>query len=245
METRISVDRLLHPRIASHCLQLYLDGHFKHAAGEAMTQVELALKERAGFNCLYGVRLVNALFGDGKCIKLFVPFGDELQKHAHDLFKAAFSYYRNYTAHDGSLINEQEAMRIIILATELLELIGASNKSFSDIGGVDGLVKYGVFINEKHLCDILKFLTHYILPEDAPDGFFEDLAQQGYSQEHVDAVIETGLIEYESNEMYIPEPFRVFKSDSTEMIGTFNLTDVGNKVLRQLSGLDPDGSLIF
>ncbi len=72
-----------------------------------MPQVELALKERSGLSNLYGVRLVNALFGQGKGIKLRVPFGTGLQKHAHALFQAAFSYYRNYAVHDGSLIDKQ------------------------------------------------------------------------------------------------------------------------------------------
>jgi len=42
------LEELYHPRILKHCSQLVVDGHFKHAAIEAMTQVELALKEKSG-----------------------------------------------------------------------------------------------------------------------------------------------------------------------------------------------------
>ncbi len=85
---------------------MHLDGYFKHAAREAMTQVELALKERSGRTKLYGRKLTTAVFGNGKSIKLRVPFGDELQEDANKLFTAAFGYYRNYVVHDGSLIDE-------------------------------------------------------------------------------------------------------------------------------------------
>ena len=44
----IDFEELLHPRIEAKCLQLFMDKHFKHAALEAMTQVEIALKEKTG-----------------------------------------------------------------------------------------------------------------------------------------------------------------------------------------------------
>ena len=101
---------------------------------------------------------------------------------------------------------------------------------------MDGLVKYGIFANDKQLWNILNFLRDYTFPEDVNDGYFEDLFQQGFSQEQVDAVIDTGLVEYESNEVDVPEVMRAFVDGSTEIMGTFKLTVVGDRVLQQLNG---------
>jgi len=234
METKILIDQMLHPRILRNCMQLHLDGHFKHAAREAMVQVELTLKERGARGNLYGVRLVNALFGKGSGIKLRVPFGPEMQRETHALFQAAFSYYRNYVAHDGSRIDEQGSLRIMVLATELLELIGASAKSFANVGGVEGLVKHGVFSDKRRLLDFLKCFDGYVLPEEAPDGFFEDIAERGFSLEQVDALVETGLVDYESKDIEIPKEMRNVYGDPTERIGIFELTPIGKEVLEDL-----------
>jgi uncharacterized protein (TIGR02391 family) len=234
METKVSLEGLLHPRIAAHCTRLYIDSHFRHAAREAMTQVELALKEKSGVKDKYGTRLVNSLLERGIGIKLVVPFGPEMQKHAHALFESAFSYYRNYAVHDGSEINDQRCLRIMILASELLDLINASEVSFADIGGVKGLVSNGLFSNENQVCDFLSFLSGYTFPEDARDGFFEDLVERGVDGNQVKAVIETGLIEYKSEEVEIPEPMRGLFGDSTERLGSFQLTRLGEQVLDDL-----------
>jgi hypothetical protein len=44
----VEFEALLHPRVLRHCESLVNSGHYKHAALEAMTQVELALKEKSG-----------------------------------------------------------------------------------------------------------------------------------------------------------------------------------------------------
>ena len=62
----INFESLLHPRVLEHCKKLYVDEHYKHAALEAMTQVELALKEKSEVKDKFGVNLVTNLFGDGK-----------------------------------------------------------------------------------------------------------------------------------------------------------------------------------
>ena len=40
----LTTEDLLSPRIHKHCLPLWQDGYYKHAAHEAMIQVEQALK---------------------------------------------------------------------------------------------------------------------------------------------------------------------------------------------------------
>lgn len=226
----VEFELLLHPRVLSHCKQLVIDGHYKHAALEAMTQVELALKEKSGVKKEFGVNLCRSLFGKGDGIKLRVPFGDEMQAKAEDLFSSAFSYYRNYAAHDGSKIDRQTALRILVLASEMLDLIGASDVSFADIGGIPGLVKSGVFRDEASLCDLLRFLDGYTFPDVVVDGLYEELALRGFGSQHVQALVETGLIEY-LEQPYIPSAEEL--ADQVlppDTIGRFELTALGKEI---------------
>lgn len=229
----ISIYELLHPRVLKHCEKLFNDGHYKHAALEAMTQVEIALKEKSGEKSKYGVNLISSLFGEKAKIKLRVPFGDDLQKHAHIWFKGAFSYYRNYAAHDGSKIDKYSCMRIIITASELLELIGASSKSFTDIGGIPGLIREGIFKDKENLKQLLKFLDEYSLPDHVCDGFYEELAHMGFDEDEVGAVIDVGLVEYKS-QVYIPTEFDLQSNvGPPDEIGWFELTATGKEVLKK------------
>ena len=189
--TKIDLDELLHQRIIDKCKSLYEDGHFPQAALESMKQVELAIKEKTGIGeKLFGVRLVNQVFGSEKGIKLKIPLGDELQKHAKTLFEGTFSYYRNYAAHDGSKIDETICIRVMVLASELLDLIGASSISFTEIGGVKGLIKQGIFDDESQIADLLSFLSSQGFPFEISDGMFEDLAERGYSDRQYQAIFD-------------------------------------------------------
>ncbi len=234
METRVSLEEMLHGRILAHCMPLYLDGHFRHAVREAMTQVELAMKEKSGVKDQYGVRLVNTILGKGNGIKLVVPFGPEMQTQAHALFQAAFAYYRNYAAHDGSKIDNQHCLRIMILASELLDLINVSEVSFADIGGANGLIAKGVFASETEVHNLLEFLSEYVFPEDAMDRFFEEMAQRGFTETQMKALIDTGLLDYKLEEVEVPQGMRDDYDDPSEIIGSFCLTALGKHLLRDL-----------
>jgi len=230
--TKIDLDELLHQRIIDKCKSLYEDGHFPHAALESMKQVELAIKEKTGIGeKLFGVRLVNQVFGSEKSIKLKIPLGDELQKHAKTLFEGTFSYYRNYAAHDGSKIDETICIRVMVLASELLDLIGASSISFTEIGGVKGLIKQGIFDDESQIADLLSFLSSQEFPFEIFDGMFEDLAERGYSDRQYQAVFDLDLVEYHSemrNHDFPGEP------TVWDTYGWFELTPMGQKVLAQI-----------
>jgi uncharacterized protein (TIGR02391 family) len=230
--TKIDIDKLLHKRIIDKCKSLYEDGHFPQAASESMKQVELALKEKAEIGeKLFGARLVDQLFGSGKGIKLKIPLGDELQKQAKSLFKGAFSYYRNYAAHDGSKIDETICIRVMVLASELLDLIGASSISFTEIGGVKGLIEKGIFDDESQIADILSFLSSQVFPWGVFDGMFEDLAEKGYSDQQYQAVFDLDLVEYHSemrNHGFPGEPA------DWDIFGWLELTAQGRKVLAQI-----------
>jgi Protein of unknown function (Hypoth_ymh) len=56
----------LSPRIQKHCLKLWQDEHYKHAAREAVVQVELALKEKGMVkDGKFGKTLIDSLFTIG------------------------------------------------------------------------------------------------------------------------------------------------------------------------------------
>ncbi len=239
MDTRLTLEEVLHPRIQRECLRLFLDGEFKHAAREAMVQVELAMKEKGryeGNQRLYGVKLCNELLDlDKKGLKLRVPFGPETQKEVHAFAKAAFAYYRNYAVHDGRRVGEQDCLRIMIIATELLDLVGASEKSFDSIGGVDGLLKYAGFSGKDELSKFLTFLCRSVVIEDAMDGFFEEMAEGGFSEDQLRAVIEVGLADYISEEATTADLIGISCDERCGPIGRFNLTRLGEQVLADLT----------
>jgi hypothetical protein len=90
---KVSIETLLHPRTEKHCEKLFDDGHYKHAASEAMTQVELALKEISDEKKKFGVWLIKDLLGEDKknlYVQLRVPFGEDMQKQAKSLFTGVF-----------------------------------------------------------------------------------------------------------------------------------------------------------
>jgi len=152
--------------------------------------VELALKEKSGVkNKLYGVNLCKSLFGTGKSIKLRVPFGDEMQLPAEEFFKAAFSYYRNYTVHDGSLVDRAACLRVMVLASELLNLIGASAVSYADVGGISGLVTSGIFKDEDSVRRLLFLLPKYPVIDNGMDGLYEELSSMGLGDDSIQAVL--------------------------------------------------------
>ncbi|CAD6493066.1 MAG: Protein of unknown function (Hypoth_ymh) [Candidatus Argoarchaeum ethanivorans] len=230
--TKIDIDKLLHQRIIYKCKPLYEDGYFPQAASESMKQVELAIKEKTGIGeKLFGVRLVNQVFGAGKSIKLKIPLGDELQEQAKSLFKGAFSYYRNYAAHDGSKIDEIICIRVMVLASELLDLIGASSISFTEIGGVEGLIKQGIFDDETQIADLVSLLSSQVFVDETYDGMFKDLAIGGYPDSQYQAVFDLDFVELRSkieNHEFPEDPMDFDK------IEWFELTPMGRKVLNQI-----------
>jgi uncharacterized protein (TIGR02391 family) len=230
---KIELEELLNPRVIKHCMPSYRDGHYKHAALEAMIQVEKALKEKAeegGDVKGYGVRLVTNLLGKGKGIKLRVPLGDDLQPQAKILFEGAFAYYRNYAAHDGAKIDQRICLRIMVLASELLDLIGASSLSFADVGGIEGLVKAGAVTDKEELLSLLEFLDGHCLPDEGVDGFYENLYERGFRDSQLQAVIELDLVYYQVKD-YVPSTYELLTDSYPYTMGWFELTDLGKKAV--------------
>lgn len=179
----IEVNEFFHPRIRQQCEKLFIDGHYSSAVHAAMVQVELALKEKSGEDQRYGVNLITLLLGEGKSVKLKMPFGEKMQKQTENYFKSTFSFYRNYAAHDGSKFDQTTCFRVLIIASDLLDLIGASEISFTEIGGISGLIKLGLFANDDDILCLLEFLGSYPpFSIEVADGYFEDLAIKGYDE---------------------------------------------------------------
>lgn len=238
-----NVIELLSPRIQKYCLPVWQDGHFKHAAHQAMILVEQALKEKGltkEKHKKFGQALVTNLFrigGKENSVKLRVPLGEELQAQAEEFFRGVFSYYRNYTAHDGSKIDNRISLRIMIIASELLELIDASALSFADIGGVNGLLAKGVFQNKGQLLNLLTSLSGYF-PEGDIDGLRERLFEKyGALEHHLEAVLDLDLVRY-YEEDYFPdeeEMRSVWINDSPpQTLGHFELTELGEQFVSEL-----------
>lgn len=228
-----SFSKLLAPRIIKNCLPLFNDGYFKHSAREAMVLVELALKEKGKVEDIkkFGKQLIGNLFAGKTGVRLRVPLGDELHDDAKKYFKGVFAYYRNYTAHDGSKIGEKSAQRILVIASELLELIDSSELSLSDHGGVDGLVQIGGFGNSERLGSILKLLNDYHMLEDTYDGLYEDLAKNGFGESELESVFTLNLIEMHSEIFETPNNSFISGSETVEWL---KLTELGSKTLESI-----------
>jgi HEPN domain-containing protein len=238
---KIELDIFLHPRILKKCISLYKNGFFPDAAFNAMKQVELAFKEKVGIEDhekLFGARLYEKILGSGKSIKLRVPLGDDLQKEAKEVFKSMSSYYRNYLAHkEGNKVDKIICTRILIIASELLDLINASSISYTEIGGVKGLIKQEIFENESQLSNLLSFLSSQVFPHEAFDGMFEDLIREDYTKTQYEAVFDLGLIEYHSE---IKDHSHPGEPEDWDDFGWIELTPLGRKVITQIKNSSND-----
>jgi len=228
----IDVNDLFHSRVIETCLPLYKGEHYQHAALESMKQVEMALREKAiAPKNLFGVHLVNWVMGHGEHITLDVPLGDDFQEKAHTLFKGAFGYYRNYVAHDGAKIDKTVCLRIMVLASELLDLIAASNRSFEGIGGISGILKAGIFKNAQEFKDLLVFLSGQQFIEDDYSEYELELKGRGFTKVQEEAIFDFGFLQYDTWESGIDYEAGIFDSTSG---GDVTLTDEGARVLEEL-----------
>jgi uncharacterized protein (TIGR02391 family) len=230
--TELSLRFLLHQRILDKCEGVYLDGHWPQAASEAMKQVEIGIKERAGIidKKLYGRKLISKVFGEGRGIKLRA-FHDELQKDVETYFKGAFGYYRNYLMHAEAAIDELTCITLLIMASELLRIIDASSLSLTDMGGVEGLIENKFFSSKEEIKQLLSILNGKQIIDDVVDGFFEDLACHGFGEEQYLLMLELRLVEYKQEEGSDAGPFELGEAVT---IGRFELTPLGETILRDL-----------
>jgi len=149
-----------------------------------------------------------------------------------ELFKSTFSYYRNYLAHEeGSKVDKKICLRILVIASELLELITASSISYAEVGGIEGLIKQGIFENKLQLSSLLSFLSSQVFPHEAFDGMFEDLIIEDFTKKQYEAVFDLDLVEYHSEIKNHNPPW---EPEDWDDFGWIELTPQGRKVLNQL-----------
>lgn len=149
-----------------------------------------------------------------------------MRNEARALFRAAFAYYRNYAAHDGTRIRKTVAARIMVLASELLDLLDASSRSLEIEGGPEGLVDHGHFEEAGDFSRFLDFLDGRSYPEDTFDGLLESLATQGFDWDQIHLAKELGLV---NERIVYPE-----NDEYGEWITVFELTELGRQILESL-----------
>ena len=236
----VDVQEFISQRILHNCWQQYMDKHYRAAAHEAMIQVEQALKDKRYISDnKFGQPLINLLFAENgtkdNYPRLIVPLSDALQDEAKHLFKGAFAYYRNYTAHDGSNIDKKTCFRIMILASELLDLIDASSLSFTDIGGIKGLLKHGVFKNADEIRRLLAYLDGTQIIGQDYGGFYEGVyTATELDEEQVMALFDLDLVRYKEIE-FIPDLEQRISGEVETTVGFISLTETGKQFLEESS----------
>ncbi len=218
----MELESYLHHRIIDRSLKLYNSSFYREAATTAMTEVEIALKEKTGEGKLFGRGFIQEYFKNGHKLHLVTPLSKIKQETLRNYFDASFEYYRNYCAHNGSEINNIICVRILIIASELLELVNASALSITDIGGIDSLIKNNFFDSKKQIVDLLDFLTSQTIIDDTFDGMFEEISHR-FTEKQYNLVFELGFVTYCVEYSAIDENGSMEKLD----YGYFKLTDLG------------------
>ena len=115
----------LHPTIAQKVWALFLLGDYDTAVFQAFKQVEIAVREAAGYERkeTYGTRLMREAFGKNGPLKDTEQFGDEESDVRSDLFAGAIACYKNPGSHQNVLITAEEAAEVIIFASHLLRIV--------------------------------------------------------------------------------------------------------------------------
>jgi uncharacterized protein (TIGR02391 family) len=225
----VDLGELLHPRVTDSCAVLYGNGHYPQAAFEAMKQVELALREISlAPKNLAARKLIDRVFGGSRGLSLAVPFGPNYQIHAKNLFAGAFGYYRNYGAHDGERIDRKICARVLVLASELLDLLAASERTLPSAGGIEGLVEVGLFGSVEEFRQCLEFYEPgRYCPEETFDGYWEDLAHAGISEEQEKVFWDLGVTQCRSEAL--PE------GSKWNLLDVIELTPFGRALLQEIS----------
>ena len=224
-EAETSINQLLNPRIKTRCLPIFGVGQYAACASDAMKQVEMALKALMGDNTLFGKRLINKAFGPGKGLKIRLPLDPDLQEEAKFYFDATRDFYRNYCAHNEKGIDAVTSMRIMIIASELLDMLDASHITLEDVGGVKGLLKSGVFSSRDELKFLLKRIDGCWFPAGDVGSVLEELAEDNYGELQFQALFDLDLVDYKESEV---------DDDPLDVIGVISLTQLGKETLAEI-----------
>ncbi len=157
-----------------------------------------------------------------------------MQKDACQYLLGVFSYYRNYTVHDGSKIDESHCIKIMILASDIMDLIDVSTKSITADGGCEELVEIKLFPNVKKIAELLRLLESIPIIDDTVDGLFESLYSNGFTDKQYEAIFDYGLGGYVFEPYASNQDERMSDPYLPEEIGWFELTDLGKSILKEI-----------
>ena len=120
----------LHPTIAQKVWSLFLQGDYDTAVFHAFKQVEIAVREAAGYEAakVYGTKLMRDAFGKKGPLKDTAQFGDEEADVMSDLFAGAIACYKNPGSHQNVDFTAEEAAEVIIFASHLLRIVDSRQK---------------------------------------------------------------------------------------------------------------------
>jgi hypothetical protein len=236
---KVKVEDLLHARIGRRCLDRWSAGQYRDAVREAMTQVEQALKERSevetGPANRYGALLNKPAFEADSGLRLRVAYDGDLQEKAGAFFEAAWRFHSEVAAREEETIDGTASLRTLVLASELLDLIGAPAAGHSAVAVVRELVRQDVFKSGEIVAELLSFLDGYLMAEKESKAFYDDLRERGFSDEQLHAVVELGLVEFAAEPSLTAGNDTRALRDLREPPAAFTLTPLGEAALRDLT----------
>ncbi|WP_421381057.1 TIGR02391 family protein (plasmid) [Paraburkholderia sp. DD10] len=118
---------LLHPTIAMTVWLSFMRGAYETAAFEAMREVEIAVREAAGFGgSAHGMPMMKQAFNPATGPLTDQTIDPAEREAMRDLFAGAIGSYKNPHSHRHEPIESpREAVEIILLASHLLHVVDA------------------------------------------------------------------------------------------------------------------------
>jgi len=114
----------LHPRIATVCVDLYRDGHYRNAVLDASLALVNLVKEKSGRHDLDGADLMRAVFSVKSPILVFNDLSDRSEQEGlMHLFEGAVLALRNPRAHALSDDSPELALEYIALLSLLAKRV--------------------------------------------------------------------------------------------------------------------------